>query len=138
MPLWDEFLGILKGAADVLTAPLRGAVGGVATTGAKLGGPSVFKGNPELAAQAGLAAESGTRKSLKDAGLLTYDQATAKVVDPVLYVAQKADETQPNPRTKFYEQVSTASNPRRGVRKKRHGPLTNASAKGHCRCDRRR
>jgi hypothetical protein len=92
MPLWDEFLGILKGAADVLTAPLRGAVGGVATTGAKLGGPSVFKGNPELAAQAGLAAESGTRKSLKDAGLLTYDQATAKVVDPVLYVAQKADE----------------------------------------------
>ena len=41
-------------------------------------------------------------------------------------------DTQSNPRTKPNEQVSTATGPRRGVREQRHGPLTNASAKGHC------
>jgi hypothetical protein len=92
MPLWDNFLEVLKGTADVLTSPLRGIVGGLATTGTKVGTGAVFKGQPELAAQAGMYAEAGTRKSLKDAGLLTYDQGTAKIVDPVLYVAQKADE----------------------------------------------
>jgi hypothetical protein len=92
MPLWDNFLEVLKGTADVLTSPLKGLVGGLATTGTKVGTGAVFKGQPELAAQAGMAAEAGTRKSLKDAGLLTYDQGTAKIVDPVLTVAQKADE----------------------------------------------
>lgn len=91
MSLWDDFLGILKGTGEVITSPLKGLLGGVVSTGTKAGAPSLFKGSPEMAAQAGLYAEAGTRKTLKDAGLLSYDQATAKVVDPVLIASEKAE-----------------------------------------------
>ena len=92
MPLWDDFLNVVKGTVNVLTSPLRGITGGLVQTGAKMGAESVFKGQPELAAQAGMAAETSTQKALKKANLLTYDQGVAKIVDPVLTVAQKADE----------------------------------------------
>ena len=92
MPLWEDFINSVKGAAKGI-ASLPGAIlGNVATSGAQLGAAQTFKGDPQAAAAAGIAAEMGTQKSLQKAGLSTVDTTVAKAVDPVLYAAQKAEE----------------------------------------------
>jgi hypothetical protein len=92
MPVWDDFINSLKGAAKGI-AQLPGAlIGNIASSGAQLGAAQTFKGDPRAAAAAGIAAETGTQKSLKKAGLATVDTSITKVVDPVLYAAQKAEQ----------------------------------------------
>jgi hypothetical protein len=92
MPVWDDFINSLKGAAKGI-AQLPGAlIGNIASSGAQLGAAQTFKGDPRAAAAAGIAAEAGTQKSLQKAGLATVDTSVTKVVDPVLYAAQKAEQ----------------------------------------------
>jgi hypothetical protein len=92
MPVWDDFINSLKGAAKGI-AQLPGAlIGNIASSGAQLGAAQTFKGDPRAAAAAGIAAEMGTQKSLQKAGIATVDTTIAKAIDPVLYTAQKAEE----------------------------------------------
>lgn len=92
MPLWEDFIKSIKGAAKGIASLPGALIGNVATSGAQLGAAQTFKGSPMAAAAAGIAAETGTQKSLQKAGLSTVQDTTAKVVDPVLYAAQKAEQ----------------------------------------------
>ena len=92
MPLWEDFINSVKGAAKGLSQLPGSILGNVATSGAQLGAAQTFKGDPRAAAAAGIAAETGTQKALQKAGLSTIDATAAKVVDPVLFAAQKAEE----------------------------------------------
>ena len=92
MPLWEDFINSLKGAAKGIASVPGALIGNVAAGGAQFGAAQTFKGSPEAAAAAGIAAETGTQKSLQKAGLSTVQDTTAKVVDPVLYAAQKAEQ----------------------------------------------
>jgi hypothetical protein len=92
MPLWEDFVNSVKGAAKGLASIPGAILGNVATSGAQLGAAQTFKGDPMAAAAAGIAAETGTQKALQKAGLSTVQDTTAKVVDPVLYAAQKAEQ----------------------------------------------
>ena len=87
MPLWEDFINSLKGAAKGIASVPGALIGNVAAGGAQFGAAQTFKGSPEAAAAAGIAAETGTQKSLQKAGLSTVQDTTAKVVDPVLYAA---------------------------------------------------
>jgi len=92
MPLWEDFINSVKGAAKGLSQLPGAILGNVAMGGAQLGAAQTFKGDPRAAAAAGIAAETGTQKALQKAGLVTVDDTTGKVVDPVLYASQKAEE----------------------------------------------
>jgi len=88
MSFWDN----VKLTGKTLTDPLLGLVSGFLQSGVTgLGTSSVFKSNPQLAAQAGIAAEQGLQKSLQNAGVSTTTATLAKVADPVLYAAEKAE-----------------------------------------------
>ena len=88
MSFWDN----VKLTGKTLTDPLLGLVSGFLQSGVTgLGTSSVFKSNPQLAAQAGIAAEQGLQKSLQNAGVPTTTATLAKVADPVLYAAEKAE-----------------------------------------------
>ena len=89
MPLWEDFLNSIKGLGQGI-AQLPGAViGNVATSGAQLGTSQLYKGNPQAAAAAGIAAEMGTQKALEKAGIATLESTGAKVVDPVLFAGEQ-------------------------------------------------
>lgn len=90
--LWDNFTNILKGAGSGILDIPKGLIGTVAQSGAQLGAAQTFKGSPEAAAAAGIAAEAGTARSLAKAGFSTIEKPIAKAVDPVLYVANKAEQ----------------------------------------------
>ena len=92
MPLWEDFINSVKGAAKGISQLPGAILGNVAMGGAQLGAAQTFKGDPRAAAAAGIAAETGTQKALQKAGLVTVDDTTGKVVDPVLYASQKAEE----------------------------------------------
>jgi hypothetical protein len=92
MPLWEDFINSVKGAAKGIASIPGALIGNVASSGAQLGAAQTFKGDPTAAAAAGIAAETGTQKALKKAGLSTVDTSVAKAVDPVLYAAQKAEQ----------------------------------------------
>jgi hypothetical protein len=92
MPVWEDFIKSVKGAAKGLSQLPGAILGNVAMGGAQLGAAQTFKGDPRAAAAAGIAAETGTQKALQKAGLVTVDDTTGKVVDPVLYASQKAEE----------------------------------------------
>ena len=92
MPLWEDFINSVKGAAKGL-AQLPGSIlGSVAQSGAQLGAAQTFKSDPRAAAAAGIAAEAGTQKALQKAGIATVDTTVAKAVDPVLFASQKAEQ----------------------------------------------
>jgi hypothetical protein len=68
MSFWDN----IKLTGKALVEPYIGLVSGFLQSGVTgLGTSSVFKGNPQLAAQAGIAAEQGLQKSLKNANVPT-------------------------------------------------------------------
>jgi hypothetical protein len=92
MPVWEDFVNSIKGAAKGIASIPGALIGNVATSGAQLGAAQTFKGDPVAAAAAGIAAETGTQKALQKAGLSTVDTSVAKAVDPVLYAAQKAEQ----------------------------------------------
>lgn len=82
--LWDTFLGTIKGTVGAV-------LGNVAQSGAGLGTTQVFKGRPDLAAQAALGAEAATGRALEKAGITPVEKTVAKVADPVLYAGEKAE-----------------------------------------------
>jgi hypothetical protein len=87
MSLWSTFTDTLKGIAQ-----LPGAlVGNVLSSGAQMGTSQLYKGQPEVAAAAGLAAEKATVKSLNKAGISTTQDTVKKVIDPVLIAGEKAE-----------------------------------------------
>jgi hypothetical protein len=92
MPLWEDFINSLKGAAKGIASIPGALVGNIASSGSQLGAAQTFKNDPVAAAAAGIAAETGTQKALKKAGLSTVDTSVTKAVDPVLYAAQKAEQ----------------------------------------------
>ena len=92
MPLWEDFINSIKGAAKGIASIPGALIGNVASSGAQLGAAQTFKGDPTAAAAAGIAAEAGTQKALQKAGLSTVDTSVTKAVDPVLYAAQKAEQ----------------------------------------------
>jgi hypothetical protein len=92
MPLWEDFINSIKGAAKGIASIPGALIGNVASSGAQLGAAQTFKGDPTAAAAAGIAAETGTQKALQKAGLSTVDTSVTKAVDPVLYAAQKAEQ----------------------------------------------
>jgi hypothetical protein len=92
MPLWEDFINSLKGAAKGIASLPGAIIGNVASSGAQFGAAQTFKGSPEAAAAAGIAAETGTQKSLQKAGLSTVEATGGKIVDPILYTAQKAEQ----------------------------------------------
>jgi hypothetical protein len=92
MSLWEDFTNSIKGAAKAIGQLPGAIVGGVLQSGAQLGAAQTFKNDPMAAAAAGIAAETGTQKALKKAGLSTVDTTVTKAVDPVLYASQKAEE----------------------------------------------
>lgn len=89
--LWDNFTNILKGVGSGILDIPKGLIGTIAQSGAQLGAAQTFKGSPEAAAAAGIAAETGIARSLAKAGLGTIEKPIAKATDPVLYVAEKAE-----------------------------------------------
>jgi hypothetical protein len=92
MPLWEDFINSVKGAAKGIASIPGALIGNVASSGAQLGAAQTFKNDPMAAAAAGIAAETGTQKALQKAGLSTVDTSVTKAVDPVLYAAQKAEQ----------------------------------------------
>jgi hypothetical protein len=92
MPLWEDFVNSIKGAAKGIASIPGAILGNVASSGAQLGAAQTFKNDPMAAAAAGIAAETGTQKALQKAGLSTVDTSVTKAVDPVLYAAQKAEQ----------------------------------------------
>jgi hypothetical protein len=92
MPLWEDFINSIKGAAKGIASIPGALVGNIASSGSQLGAAQTFKNDPVAAAAAGIAAETGTQKALKKAGLSTVDTSVTKAVDPVLYAAQKAEQ----------------------------------------------
>jgi hypothetical protein len=87
MSFWSTFTDTLKGITQLPGALL----GNVASSGAKMGASQLFKGQPDLAAAAGLAAEKATVKSLNKAGVATTQDTVKKVIDPVLIAGEKAE-----------------------------------------------
>lgn len=92
MPLWEDFVNSIKGAAKGIASIPGSLIGNIASSGAQMGAAQTFKGDPAAAAAAGIAAETGTQKALQKAGLSTIQDTNAKVVDPVLYASQKAEQ----------------------------------------------
>lgn len=92
MPLWEDFTNSIKGALKGIAQIPGSILGSVAQSGAQLGAAQTFKNDPRAAAAAGIAAEAGTQKALQKAGLTTTDQTVGKVVDPILYASQKAEQ----------------------------------------------
>ena len=92
MSLWSSFTGTLKNvgkgavefAGGLLSYPLAAA--------SSFGAASVARSKPEVAAAAGLASQQAINKSLQDAGLGNSQKSMAKVVDPVLELANKAEQ----------------------------------------------
>jgi hypothetical protein len=78
MPLWEDFINSLKGAAKGIASLPGAIIGNVASSGAQFGAAQTFKGSPEAAAAAGIAAETGTQKSLQKAGLSTVEATGGK------------------------------------------------------------
>lgn len=81
---WSAFLDTIKGVVGGLT-------GTVAKSGASLGATEVFKGRPDLAAQAAIGAEAATGRALEKAGITPVEKTVAKVADPVLWAGEKAE-----------------------------------------------
>lgn len=92
MSLWSSFTDTLKtvgkGAVEfaggLLSYPLAAA--------SSFGVASVARSKPEVAAAAGLASQQAINKSLEAAGLGNSQKSMAKVVDPVLEIANKAEQ----------------------------------------------
>lgn len=92
MSLWSNFLETGKSVGKGLGAITGSLLSPILTAGASFGAGSVAKTRPELAAAANLAAESGIKQSMKDAGILSADQSIAKPVDPIMTVANAAEQ----------------------------------------------
>ena len=108
MSFWDN----IKLTGKALAEPAIGLVSGFLQSGVTgLGTSSVFKGNPQLAAQAGIAAEQGLQKSLKNAGVPTTDSTLVKIADPVLYAAEKAEKYVFSPIARGISTVNLATDP---------------------------
>jgi hypothetical protein len=108
MSFWNDF----KLAAKTLVDPFVGLVSSPLQSGfAGFGATTTFKGSPELAAQAGILAEQGLSKSLKDANIATTQSSIAKVADPVLYAAEKAEKYVFSPIARGVSTVNLATDP---------------------------
>jgi len=92
MSLWNDFLDTTKSVAKGLGAFTGSLLSPVLQAGASLGAATYSKSRPEIAAAANLATEAGIKQSMKDAGILSQDQSIMKPVDPIMNVAQKAEE----------------------------------------------
>lgn len=92
MSLWNDFLDTTKSLAKGLGSFTGSLLAPVIQAGASIGAGSVAKTRPELAAAANLASEAGIKQSMKDAGILSADQSIMKPVDPIMNVAQRAEE----------------------------------------------
>jgi len=92
MSLWNDFLDTTKSVAKGLGAFTGSLLSPVLQAGASIGAATYSKSRPEIAAAANLATEAGIKQSMKDAGILSQDQSIMKPVDPIMNVAQKAEE----------------------------------------------
>jgi hypothetical protein len=92
MSLWNDFLDTTKSLGKGLGAFTGSLLSPVLQAGASIGAGTVAKSRPEIAAAANLATEAGIKQSMKDAGILSQDQSIMKPVDPIMNVAQRAEE----------------------------------------------
>lgn len=92
MSLWSSFTGTLKNVGKGAVEFAGGLVSPILGAGASFGAASVARSKPEVAAAAGLASQQAINKSLEDAGLGNTQKSMAKVVDPVLELANKAEQ----------------------------------------------
>jgi len=108
MSFWDNF----KLTAKTLVDPIVGLVSAPLQSGfASFGAASTFKGNPALAAQAGIVAEQGLSQSLKNSNIATTTSSIAKIADPVLYAAEKAEKYVFSPIARGISTVNLATDP---------------------------
>jgi hypothetical protein len=92
MSLWNDFLDTTKSLGKGLGAFTGSLLSPVLQAGASIGAGTYAKSRPEIAAAANLATEAGIKQSMKNAGILSQDQSIMKPVDPIMNVAQKAEE----------------------------------------------
>jgi hypothetical protein len=92
MSLWNDFLDTTKSLGKGLGAFTGSLLSPVLQAGASIGAGTIAKSRPEIAAAANLASEAGIKQSMKNAGILSQDQSIMKPVDPIMNVAQKAEE----------------------------------------------
>ena len=92
MSLWNDFLDTTKSLGKGLGAFTGSLLSPVLQAGASIGAATYSKSRPEIAAAANLATEAGIKQSMKNAGILSQDQSIMKPVDPIMNVAQKAEE----------------------------------------------
>jgi hypothetical protein len=92
MSLWNDFLDATKTFGKGLGSFTGSLFAPVLQAGASIGAGSISKSRPELAAVANLASEAGIKQSMKDAGILSQDQSIMKPLDPIMNVAQKAEQ----------------------------------------------
>ena len=92
MSLWNDFLDTTKSLGKGLGAFTGSLLSPVLQAGASIGAGTIAKSRPELAAVANLASEAGIKQSMKDAGILSQDQSIMKPLDPIMNVAQKAEQ----------------------------------------------
>lgn len=92
MSLWSGFVSTLKGAGKGVAEFAGGLVSPILGAGAAFGAGQVARTKPEVAAAAGLASQQAIDNSLKKAGLGNPQKSMAKVVDPVLEIANKAEQ----------------------------------------------
>jgi hypothetical protein len=90
--LWNDFLDATKTFGKGLGSFTGSLLAPVLQAGASIGAGSVARSRPELAAAANLASEAGIKQSMKDAGILSQDQSIMKPLDPIMNVAQKAEQ----------------------------------------------
>lgn len=92
MSLWSGFTNTLKNVGKGAVEFAGGLVSPILGAGASFGAASVARTKPEVAAAAGLASQQAINNSLEKAGLGNTQKSMAKVIDPVLQVANKAEE----------------------------------------------
>ena len=92
MSLWSSFTDTLKSVGKGAVEFAGGLVSPILGAGAAFGAASVARSKPEIAAAAQLASQQAINNSLEKAGLGNPQKSTAKVIDPVLEIANKAEQ----------------------------------------------
>lgn len=92
MSLWSSFTGTLKSVGKGAVEFTGGLLSYPLAAASSFGVASVARSKPEVAAAAGLASQQAINKSLEAAGLGNSQKSMAKVVDPVLEIANKAEQ----------------------------------------------